>query len=654
MAPLDLPRAPRWPPSVAVPANYPLAPRWPPALFASEGAHKSPAAPVARKVALEGRIRRDLFSSLPLEVLQNILSYAEPVSLLALSRTSSSFRAFLLSRRTAAALWAQARTNAQLRDLAAGDLSEPQVAYLVGGWECQLCGKDVDEKSVDFYVRVRCCAACLAKELKTVEALHDDYFYLHPKTFDCAFRSPDLYYAPDVLAVSACLYYLEAQHRAQDRDPKDAINNYVAARHTLRMQVRRDAGMLQQYHKDVEARREKEAAEKLRKRRRAYEDKLEQLGLDFYPYSEIWKRLADDLHESSADDETRSEADARGKRNREIEDFVESSDPYDDDDWEIVRERVMAWAAQERRIWLHEEMQEHREDLQDELYKSKFWQRIAAFIDPSLHDLLPPFDSFLRLPSIQPHWRDHPDGSSRHAWDQCRVALAFGIADMVEAVRNDKLRLFDRIARILLAEDDPLDPYLVAILSAHASPFVDADQRKGVRASFAQLTTEDLDSVLSRATALFRCGICRAVHSYPSIVAHVHKTQRTRAVPRCVPLEPALRGVIRQMLVKAGMPASTSCAALEQLGMVFETTGTNKWGTFKMKGRTWKELVDTSFHGVETLKLGRKLRRASVEGPGAVYAAADAELPQHSKARILPSVYGLAGVEVLQPCGAPQ
>lgn len=80
----------------------------------------------------------------------------------------------------------------------------------------QLCGKDVDEKSVDFYVRVRCCAACLANEcgspslrsweslgtdlfvgrarrLKTVEALHDDYFHLHPKTFDCAFRSPSAF-----------------------------------------------------------------------------------------------------------------------------------------------------------------------------------------------------------------------------------------------------------------------------------------------------------------------------------------------------------------------------------------------------------------------------------------------------------------------------
>lgn len=89
--------------------------------------------------------------------------------------------------------------------------------------------------------------------------------YSNADQAECA----DLYYAPDVLAVSACLYYLEAQHRAQGRDPKDAINNYVAARHTLRMQVRRDAGMLQQYHMDVEARRKKEAAEKLAKRRSA-------------------------------------------------------------------------------------------------------------------------------------------------------------------------------------------------------------------------------------------------------------------------------------------------------------------------------------------------------------------------------------------------
>ncbi|BGP50113.1 hypothetical protein JCM10450v2_006024 [Rhodotorula kratochvilovae] len=600
-------RAHRWPASVAAPP----APPAPPVRYA----HQPAPAPAPPPQLQRAYLPPDRLSALPLELVNLIISSLAPPALLALSSTSRTWYT-LLRHKGAAHLWRQARERAGLPPLAldpalqsAGGWGEVELARRLGGWACQLCGADAAEDA-DADIDAR---------------LSDAFFHLHGRTLDCVFRTSDkdmsewhpqgfefTYYTPDVLAVSAHLYYLEATALSAGRDPAKDVQSYVDRRQHLRAQVRADAARLKRWVKEE---REREAwleADRRATRHSAVFDKLEELGFDDIDYEKLFDRFEEEEWESTQASETRSECSERKERNAELEHFVESTDPLDDDEWYYIEDRVVAWVKEERRARLKAEklysQAEHRANL------ARLHGLIAKCVDAETRALLPPLHSFLRLPSLQALWNQVD--VDIHGDDLAHV-FARALADALEAVRADRLTLFDRLARTLLAEGDVLPPSVVAALATSPSPFLDANPSRGLAPAFAALSEQDLAAVFDRAAALFACGLCGALLPFASIVPHVHAAQGSRAPARCVLAPVRVRAMVR------GAAGAGTVEECEAMGRVWEVTGATDDGKgWKLKGQTWSEVMQHNFVGVTGLKLGRTLRPPSAEGPGAAAAVA--------------------------------
>ncbi|KDQ12603.1 hypothetical protein BOTBODRAFT_34331 [Botryobasidium botryosum FD-172 SS1] len=99
-----------------------------------------------------------LITSMPLEILFEILSNLLPIDLLHLSWTNKAFRGILL-RRSSIVIWEAAR--AQVPDLpeCPADLNEVQYANLVFGTHCHECGKP-NVRKVEWALRMRLCEKC--------------------------------------------------------------------------------------------------------------------------------------------------------------------------------------------------------------------------------------------------------------------------------------------------------------------------------------------------------------------------------------------------------------------------------------------------------------------------------------------------------------
>ncbi|GAA5970328.1 hypothetical protein JCM11641_001665 [Rhodosporidiobolus odoratus] len=166
---------------------------------------------------------RDLFSSLPLDVLLEVCADLNPGTLLSISQTSKAVRATLLSR-SALPLWTAARSAAGVPHLEAGDVSQPKYAYLIFGTACQVCGNSEHKTEVDYFVRVSCCRKCLRQKLIRYGA----HACVHPSDSAAGESRKDakpflpfaanyfLPSQPDVLAASDKLFSIDLDNLSSD------------------------------------------------------------------------------------------------------------------------------------------------------------------------------------------------------------------------------------------------------------------------------------------------------------------------------------------------------------------------------------------------------------------------------------------------------
>lgn len=225
-------------------------------------------------------------------------------------------------------------------------------------------------------------------------------------------------------------------------------------------------------------------------------------------------------------------------------------------------------------------------------------------VDEETAPFLLPLSSFLRLPSLRTEWEWLGYVNGETCKDQLCRLLPFALADALEAVRTDRLVLVDRIARILLADGDPLPSSMLLALSASPSPFIDRDPHLGVEPAYAAISPADAGNLLERAVALFRCGVCGLLAPFAQLVPHVHASHGVRAPPRCLVAPAQVRA-----LVRSAAGATATVEACEKLGRVWEISGgggvveggvgpggdggaaARPW---KLKGQTWAEVVRPS------------------------------------------------------------
>ncbi|GAA5856729.1 hypothetical protein JCM9279_002251 [Rhodotorula babjevae] len=628
-----------WPFNVAAPKLAAIVPH---GLAELAQQHQQPIQPAQQPQQQAHRPRRPLkrlrLLSLPLELVLSILSFLEPPDLLALSCTSRTF-ANLLRRsgdRRALKLWTQARLNMEVPELtsdlrAGGDdvAAEVLLARLIGGETCQ--------------------------RLTLVRALADEDDVL-PTYYE--------YFVPDALAISAHLTSISAKALGAGADPDAALTSYVSQRDALRERMHDDAEVLQFWldGRAVRAagKRRQRVASRLKQcadlpvaecstmrwlthvSTTRMSDKLKAHGFDQEIDEDLVHDFGDHGYEPPIWYEGAAERQERERRNDELKEFCTSDEPLDDDDWDEHKARFIEWVAQTRR--------DRREGKKNYAYH---WQRhalkdlysnVKAGVDEETVPFLPPLPSFLRLPSLRSEWTYIGPLRTELYADKFRRLLPCAIADTVEAMRTDRLVLLDRLARTLLAEGDPLPSSILSALSSSPSPFIDRDPRTGVEPAYLAVPPADVDAVLERAVALFRCGVCSLLAPFAQLVPHVHASHGVRAPPRSLVAPAQVRA-----LVRSAAGATATAEDCEKMGRVWEISGggvvaggagaAGDGGAalrpWKLKGQTWGEVMQYGFHGVSDLKVGRTLRRSTLEGPGAPPAPPARSSADGEKVRLL-------------------
>ncbi|GAA5856727.1 hypothetical protein JCM9279_002250 [Rhodotorula babjevae] len=582
--------------------------------------------PVQRRTWLNPLPRQipvvDRLSKLPLELVYLVLSFLDPPSLLALSCTSRPWLALL--RRPSAhthertkRVWAQARDNARVpqleSDLGGGEdgeiAHEVLLARLLGGWACQVSGGEAArDEDVDFDARVRLCSTCRTSLFATTQELSDAYFHLHPRTLDCVFRTsthdPDVhhpqfeyrYFVADALAVSAHLYFLEADVLAQGKKGAEVLGEYVRERLMLRAQVRRDADKLKAWWTDT--------GQALTPLLHSIFEKLDNLGFEGYDFDYLFwdDPFHDPLLLSSSPGETSSQADERERLNDDLDRFIDTSDPLGEEEWRDWKPRVVAWVFEQQRGQRKSARDDARIDL------ARLHPLVKRCVGIEVAPLVPPLNSFLRLPSLEAMWAD---GEHYLEGDDVDDVLPAATVDAVEAMRNDRLVLLDRLARTLFAEGDPLPPSILSTLASSRSPFIDRDPRTGIEPAYLAVPPADVNAVLERATAVFRCGICGLLAPVAQLVPHVHASQGSRAPPRCIVAPAQVRALVRE-----AVGPTASIGECDARGRVWELEGrtvemsedsTTVERAWKEGGLTWGEVLQHSLVDVSTLAIGPAL-----------------------------------------------
>lgn len=172
-------------------------------------------------------------------------------------------------------------------------------------------------------------------------------------------------------------------------------------------------------------------------------------------------------------------------------------------------------------------------------------RRLEAASAAEGRDFTLTFATFLTLPSVKTFVKAFDTSQWQPTEPQILHEISYSL-------RCDKIRLFDRIARCLSSDDTPLPAAIKTILDRETSAFIDYGPSNGLAPLHATLTDADIDQVLARADALFRCGICSAKLNYPYVALHIlhdhdDKSPTAFANLPSAAFRRALKGLLRKL-----------------------------------------------------------------------------------------------------------
>ncbi|GAA6048992.1 F-box domain contaning protein [Rhodotorula toruloides] len=447
----------------------------------------------------EDKLRRLSFSTLPLDMVVQICSFLDPETVLALAQTSKTIRSTLF-RKAAAPVWTAARRNAGVDDLT-GELPEPRVAFLLQGKVCQVCGSSTSNSFPRFDLQVRACYPCLEANVFPASAIAEEVQDLHPLSLRCSLavrhsakdkmhrRREPFYWKPEVIATSAYLHSIDPPAARTDRRKAHPSEAAVA---------------FQRSFDGYKAAAAVDAAELVVHEERLYQEKLaEERERPAKRFKQIQERL---IAAGFAEQDTL--AVPMSVRN--------SSEPVTDEYWAQVHSQVSGAVQAQRDRRLQHERSQRRDGLRA-LYKLLY-----DATSPAEQEFFPDVHAFLRLPSIEVLWQPEDAVIDMSSWAALTPKIRL---DIQRQGRIDKIRYFDQLARALLSSGISLPAYIVNLITAEPSVFIDdADESKGVAPLHDQLTDGQLLSLLHGPLAIFTCSFCGWRFSDPG----------TRRAPRLI------------------------------------------------------------------------------------------------------------------------
>ncbi|GAA5863829.1 hypothetical protein JCM8547_006078 [Rhodosporidiobolus lusitaniae] len=532
----------------------------------------------------------DCFSSLPLDVLFLICSELHPLDVLAISHTSKEIRRTLLAK-SSAPVWSAARRTVAMPDIEADDISEARYVFLVEGNTCQVCGTTKKGTQFEHHVRVRCCSKCLRDNLRTQAWTlknHDED--LHGLTFDCALSTPysaagehrvdkkHYFFLPEVLHISSHLTSLASADPVQlvdgDGVPTktvSAVEAFVARRAEIKKAVLKDVNEIYTYQvKSLDANLARED-EKRAERKKAIHAKLAGLGFEEADYKNEWR----------------------------LQSFYSSTKPLTPAAWGVIKKAVLVHVTQNKQARLARERIDRQRARQDQLKPLREQLVLALAGDDKLRATFPAHQTFLSLDSVKPLWEGDEVVVDPAGWGKVKPKI---MKDVEKSVERTKRRLFEKLAKALLAEGAKLPAGVKEVLE-EAEPSNEAYGKDKLD----RFSDADIDEVLARPSSLFTCP-CDARRPYPDVVSHVtseHATQLNFGYAYDLP-PASFRKAVRSMLEEKGMKEEeTTHGDLEGMGAVFAVVHKKQsygwYGTWTEQtetGQTWQDVLTARQHSM--------------------------------------------------------
>ncbi|GAA6040099.1 hypothetical protein JCM8097_002028 [Rhodosporidiobolus ruineniae] len=466
----------------------------------------------------EGKLAKLL--ELPVDILTEVASHLDPLSLLYLSRTSKSFHRLLASR-ASTSIWQSSRDKVGLPDLEADDLTKMQYASLLYEKICHVCRKD-RAQIVNFDVRRRYCKPCQRDHLisngrvssqivRLGSAVHNYMPELGFKTRNGPNKAGetdyDLYHFSNALALNTKLNQLQAasgvpdeithqdyavwygrqrekrervkQGEAEFKPEEKELEDFVKQRRELVEAVQNDAANLKKWVKDGAQDRGKTLNDAKTARRKAIEDKLESLGYD--------------------------------KRDLDVSDYtvkkvVVQATPLSDAIWTRISKDLVPRVEAHRDKRLEQERLQRRQAAQNKLWRHYSLARTSYQADPSTKSqLFPSMQTFLDLTAVRPFWEPEPSTPIDNAtWASVELQV---VAEAKTVHRSFKLQLARHVAASLAGTPHALPTSIESRLLPPAD----------VESSWvASVTDQELEDLFKPFTRQVSCGACPASSLMPT------------------------------------------------------------------------------------------------------------------------------------------
>ncbi|BGO93986.1 hypothetical protein NBRC10512v2_002743 [Rhodotorula toruloides] len=528
--------------------------------------------------AAEGEVRRNFFSTLPMDMLYQICSHLDPGTLLAIAQTSKSMRSTLF-RRSAAIVWRAARRNIGL-DILSGKLDEPTYAYLLYGKACQVCGTTT-ETTASFDLQVRACAKCLeTKSAPLVFAASTAMLPLDALRVQAVShkgkrtvgRKP-FYWMPAVVATSAILHEIDPVAARTDRrkaHPSQAALDFKRDFDIYASAVKTDAKVFSECVK--------------RAAQRTMQDERE---FRLFRIQQLRFRL---MAEGFTKKDTFSIPNC----------FKDSTTPVDDVYWENIKDRLIRAVQEAHDARLKGERAERKRAL-FVLYKNLY-----SATPPAEQTFFPSPQAFWRLPSVQALWFPEDAVSDPASWSSATPAIRL---DLQRQARVDKIRYFHRLARALTVADVALPSYITDLIAAEPSAFVDMnDETEAVAPLHDQLTDQQLHELLYSPLAVFRCGNCLHHFLIPNLGTHWQQRHAQNSSTATLEVDNMIKPVgahylrlLDRFLHRLGLSSlATTIDFLDKLPAGFEVRFNSPDGRL-CQGLNWSGLVSHAYSYSESV-----------------------------------------------------
>ncbi|KAL8286395.1 hypothetical protein RQP46_004412 [Phenoliferia psychrophenolica] len=500
--------------------------------FEPPKAKKAKKAPVAKG---KGKGRRksklELFTAMPLDVLINVCFELDPVTLLAMTRTSRVLRNVLVGDNSSA-IWARAFRSVQLPLPTATDITPWAVASLCYDRTCHLCQKP-RAVTVSWELRARACADCMRGNSLQAKNLKQH----HPKALSCAPHSTwmmmEYFWQPTVDHVSGLIYSLQAQ-------PED-FNAYVAALQKNAKAAIHDGLALKRWEAGEAGRRAQKQDSDRRSRKKNIEAKMRELGYkndEFHNYQ--W---TSSKHVDQPKDLTDRIWNTIRPHCIEILDEARQKEAA----------RALAQQANKRRSLMR-----------------PFYDALRATCPSDLERTWPAFDDFADLPSVVALWKPEPAGPAEGEAD-----------DKVDPFDPQKLAphtssIFTGIRMLAKALENEV---FASLAKAHAEAKLDVAAAPAAPFSYIDapiLSGNDITTLASKVTSALKCSKfgCTTLATFPGIVEHVHSHPVSRwdsAAEKVNKVSTSANQIraIRVVLEKVGLDEATATTDLDALGKCF-------------------------------------------------------------------------------------